>query len=479
MFSSYKTSKLPTKKIVDEKLDLIPENETRIPDVIPQKASAKYADNIAAKNGIKKPSSSSKIQPKTEAKSPRTVASPSHDKEKKSIIKSESGKFNDRSLNDGDPKSFRSVKDMINSKINSQNNSNPSDIKSIKFNENGRSKDSSFNNGGSKIVSSAKDMINTKDSSINNGGSKVVSSVKDMINSKNNNQSNNNPSSSNSTKSNDSITKVKSFEKEDSSTPVSSLSLNTSSSSSSSSSTFQILGTMTDSIKSSSKPMNTDNKSRDNALYLAKSFSKSINIISPRSNLKVETNIPARSFLNRIPTPRSLPKSPPTDQIESQSNPMRTNGKYQSRNISIDSRDGKGYGRKINIQPKLNKELFLSNKDGIIVSLQKKNLELLSISSENVVSLINKFTDLTPEDYDHMAIHRFGFEKIYSISDTVLQEYNPFPSVNNPYKNKNTNKALDHKDYKYDHTQHEKIESNVSIIIDQKNNHGEWSNLFD
>jgi hypothetical protein len=53
-----------------------------------------------------------------------------------------------------------------------------------------------------------------------------------------------------------------------------------------------------------------------------------------------------------------------------------------------------------------------------------------------VGTLIEKFRALTPEDYDHMAVHQFGFEKIYSLSENILQEYNPHPSKRSPFLNR-------------------------------------------
>jgi len=433
MLSRNQMSKLPIKKNVDEKLDLIPENKNIIvgdalsqnaPDDIPKNLSAKYLDN-ASKNGVKF-NSISKIQPRTEIK-PR-LTGPPIEKTLKPITKIEIGN-NVGNINGGD--SFESprnsVKEMVNSKNNSQKiNSNSNDnINVVKSTENPVSMTS----------------LSIGSLSVKSDSSKFNSKIKDRM-----------------------MARRNSTEKE--SIPPVPIS-HPSPPSSSSASPNKPLGSMIDSVRNLPN-MNTDNKSRDNALYLAKNLRpKSINIISTRSSVRIDTNIPARSVLNRLPTPRTSTNSSPVIQTTVQNDDKN---RY-SRNISINSRDGKGYGRKIKIQPKLNKELFLLNRDGIIVSLKKRGLES-DIIPENVGNLVTKFRDLVPEDYDHMAIHQFGFEKIYSISDTILQEYNPKPSKKSPYQYIHTEKALDHKDYKYDPKMYEKTESSVSIIIDQRNNHG-------
>jgi hypothetical protein len=351
MISRNQMSKLPIKKNIDEKLDLIPENKNRIVgDALSQNA----ADDI------------SKIQPKTEMK-PRMTGLPL-EKTLKPITKIGIGN-NVGNVNGGDTKIVSSVKEMINRKNNSQKiNSDSND--NIRFNDIKAVK--------STEIPVSMTSLSIGPSSVKNDSSKFNSKIKDRM-----------------------IARRNSTEKE--SVPPAPVP-NPSPPSSSSAYLNKPLGSMVDSFRNLPKPnMNTDNKSRDNALYLAKNLRpKSINIISTRSSsFRIDTNIPARSVLNRLPTPRTSTNSKEQPVMQTTVQNDVSKNRY-SRNISVDSRDGKGYGRKIKIQPKLNKELFLLNRDGIIVSLKKRGLES-DIIPENVGNLITKFRDLAPEDYDHMV----------------------------------------------------------------------------
>jgi hypothetical protein len=363
-------SKLPIKKNIDEKLDLIsnknrivtddiPRNATDdIPKISPRSASTIYLDNVS-KNG-EKFNSISKLQPKTEVRS--RLTGPPIEKTLKPTTKSQSGS-NVNNFSDSDSKIVGSVKDMINSRNSAQNiNTHSSD--NMKFND-------------IKAMKS----LSIDPSNVKNDSSKFSSKIKDRM-----------------------IARRNSLEKEIIPPPPTSL-RTPSSPSSSSASPNKTFGTMAESVRNLAKQnTNTDNKSRDNALYLAKNLRpKSINIISPRTSVRIDTNIPARSVLNRLPTPRTLKKSNEGQtSIQNTTKNEEISGNRYSRDISIDSRDGKGYGRKIKIQPKLNKELFLLNKDGNIVSLKKRVLEM-DIIPENVESLITKFRDLAPEDYDKLV----------------------------------------------------------------------------
>ena len=215
-------------------------------------------------------------------------------------------------------------------------------------------------------------------------------------------------------------------------------------------------------------PRSPDNKSRDNILYLAKSFKPkplllpktptssshnnghtSHNGSNSHNNSHNSSHTNMKILPCKLPKPRSH-KSQKRDTIEIV-NFFSPNGKYYTNAITVDSRDGKGYGRRIRIPPRIERESFLSYRQGVVISLKRKRTEIMRLSQKekSVGRLIEKFRDLSPAEYDHMIIHHFGFEKIYSISDSVLQEYNPHPNIKSPFRNKNARFAFEN-DGKYE-----------------------------
>ena len=203
---------------------------------------------------------------------------------------------------------------------------------------------------------------------------------------------------------------------------------------------------------SSSLSSPSDSKSRDNILYLAKSFRSRPSILPPKtptsssssgysSSMKItyRYDYSTKHLPVKLPKPRKIIISKTRKNCCNTINIFAKNGTYYTDNITVDNRDGKGYGRRIKIPPNIDKNIFLNYKQGVVISLKRKKNELLRLSQKDksVCKLIEKFKSLSPEDYDHMIIHQFGLEKIYSISDSVLQEYNPNPGKNSPYRNLN------------------------------------------
>lgn len=220
---------------------------------------------------------------------------------------------------------------------------------------------------------------------------------------------------------------------------------------------------LTNKISTDNNPTR-DNRSRDNTIYLAKNLRPPTTPITPKFHVSSSSSSSGNRNNNNnysnnnlpLPIPRNSKSYSTQNKIKSSqqiNGHFSPKGKYYSKDITVDSRDGKGYGRKIKILPRLTKELFLNNKNSCIQSNKKtlyKDKERLRLLDKNVNTLIIKFQALTPEDYDHMIIHHFGFEKIYSISEIILQEYNPHPNDRSPYRTKNTIHAKDHKDNKYE-----------------------------
>ena len=205
----------------------------------------------------------------------------------------------------------------------------------------------------------------------------------------------------------------------------------------------------------SKRTMSPENKTRDNILSIAKSF-RSRSALLPNNTsiassssgynssgrISHDYNADAVHIPVKLPTPRQQPTESPRSGKESP-NFFTPNGKYYTDTITVDSRDGKGYGRRIRIAPNISKEMFLRCKQGVVISLKMKKLETyrLSLREKSVGKLIEKFRYLSPQD--QLSIHYFGFERMYSLSDIVLQEYNPNPSLKSPYVNKNAQFAFE------------------------------------
>lgn len=205
----------------------------------------------------------------------------------------------------------------------------------------------------------------------------------------------------------------------------------------------------------SKRAISPDSKSRDDILYLAKSF-RSRSVILPNkattassssgynSSGKITYDYDYRTVHApvKLPCARQLKVETQGSGKES-SNFFSANGKYYTNIITVDSRDGKGYGRRIRIAPNINKEIFLNCRQGVVISLKMKKLESFRLlrKEKSVGKLIEKFRYLSPQD--PISMHYFGFEKMYCISDIVLQEYNPNPSLKSPYVNKNAQFAFE------------------------------------
>ena len=107
---------------------------------------------------------------------------------------------------------------------------------------------------------------------------------------------------------------------------------------------------------------------------------------------------------------------------------------YFSREITEDKSDGRGYGKRIYLPPAFDKDYFLGDREGVVNSLKRFRNEVHRIQEKSVGSLIEKFRDLSPSDYNNQIIHHFGYDKIYSIYDTVKNVYHPYPSPNSPFQ---------------------------------------------
>lgn len=107
---------------------------------------------------------------------------------------------------------------------------------------------------------------------------------------------------------------------------------------------------------------------------------------------------------------------------------------YFSREITEDKSDGRGYGKRIYLPPAFDKDYFLGDREGVVNSLKRFRNEVHRIQEKSVGSLIEKFRDLSPADYNNQMIHHFGYDKIYSIYDTVKNVYHPYPSPNSPFQ---------------------------------------------
>ena len=205
----------------------------------------------------------------------------------------------------------------------------------------------------------------------------------------------------------------------------------------------------------SKRAMSPENKVRDNILSIAKSFrprpailpnntsmASSSSGYNSSGKISYDYNFDTVHLPVKLPKPRQLPTESPRSGKENP-NFFSPNGKYYTNAITVDSRDGKGYGRRIRIAPNISKEVFLLCKQGVVISLKMKKLETyrLSLKEKSVGKLIEKFRYISPQD--QLSIHYFGFEKMYSISDIVLQEYNPNPSLKSPYVNKNAQFAFE------------------------------------
>lgn len=120
-------------------------------------------------------------------------------------------------------------------------------------------------------------------------------------------------------------------------------------------------------------------------------------------------------------------------------------GEYFTKAITEDRGDGNGYGRRIHLPPVFDPDYFLGDREGVVNALKRFSDEerrMREDEDKTVGHLIEKFQEISPSDYN-MIIHRFGFDKIYSISDSVLHIYHPYPSPNSPFKDKRMEEIIE------------------------------------
>jgi hypothetical protein len=120
-------------------------------------------------------------------------------------------------------------------------------------------------------------------------------------------------------------------------------------------------------------------------------------------------------------------------------------GEYFTKAITEDRGDGNGYGRRIHLPPVFDPDYFLGDREGVVNALKRfcdEERRMREDEDKTVGHLIEKFQEISPSDYN-MIIHRFGFDKIYSISDSVLHIYHPYPSPNSPFKDKRMEEIIE------------------------------------
>lgn len=111
---------------------------------------------------------------------------------------------------------------------------------------------------------------------------------------------------------------------------------------------------------------------------------------------------------------------------------------YFTKDVTQDRGDGNGYGRRIHLPPVFDPDYFLGDREGVVNALKRfrdEERRMHEDGDKSVGHLIEKYQELAPSDYN-MIIHRFGFDKIYSISESVLYIYHPYPSPKSPFKDK-------------------------------------------
>lgn len=120
-------------------------------------------------------------------------------------------------------------------------------------------------------------------------------------------------------------------------------------------------------------------------------------------------------------------------------------GEYFTKAVTEDRGDGNGYGRRIHLPPVFDPDYFLGDREGVVNALKRfcdEERRMREDEDKTVGHLIEKFQEISPSDYN-MIIHRFGFDKIYSISDSVLHIYHPYPSPNSPFKDKRMEEIIE------------------------------------
>lgn len=136
--------------------------------------------------------------------------------------------------------------------------------------------------------------------------------------------------------------------------------------------------------------------------------------------------------------------------------------------ISEDKGDGRGYGRRISFPVVFDPDYFLGDREGVVNSLKRFRREERRIREEekSVGSLIEKFRDISASDYNHQIINHFGFEKIYSIYDSVSHVYHPYPSPNSPFINKIPEPIPEEDDGSDDEKSHERTDKSFAAERD-------------